>query len=311
MASPQHPEKWRLWHPSHGVLFAPTARPALSTPLNTARFLHGSTPDLLGSQPLSETENNVINASQESGRNSAPPSLDPASERTADDAGIDPAGAKAAEAQDDKDVTSKGEGEDGPEEEAPEEEDDTPSALPVSNLSFKMTDDTFRAAQLAKPGNPESYWSYTLYRGPGDDGTEDKKVTVHYCRSLATTEKVCKLFLDEKVLGLDLEWSPNALKHQGARKNVSLVQIASPSRIALFHLAVYPKTDDLVAPTLKKILEDNSITKTGVWIKGDCTRLRNFLGIKPAGIFELSHLYKVVKHSQPGGDTSLVNSTLR
>ncbi len=44
-------------------------------------------------------------------------------------------------------------------------------------------------------------------------------------------------------------------------------------------------------------MEDPSITKVGVWIKGDCTRLKNYLGIQSRGIFELSHLYKLVKYS--------------
>src|SRR5690606_17952265 len=37
--------------------------------------------------------------------------------------------------------------------------------------------------------------------------------------------------------------------------------------------------------------------KVGVGIKADCTRLRNFLGVEAKSIFELSHLYKLVKYS--------------
>lgn len=54
---------------------------------------------------------------------------------------------------------------------------------------------------------------------------------------------------------------------------------------------------DLVAPTLKSIMEDPAVLKCGVAIKADCTRLRKFLGIDAKGVFELSHLHKLVTHS--------------
>jgi len=171
---------------------------------------------------------------------------------------------------------------------------------PLTTLDFDIPVEAFQAARSAAPGTPESFWSYTLYRGPGEDGDASAKVKVHYCRSNHTAERVCQLFVNEKVLGFDLEWVAEANKYQGARRNVSLIQIASQSRIALFHLALFPKKDSLVLPTFKKIMEDQEITMAGVFIKGDCTRLRNFLGINSKGIFELSHLYKLVKHSASG-----------
>jgi hypothetical protein len=67
----------------------------------------------------------------------------------------------------------------------------------------------------------------------------------------------------------------------------------------LFHIALFPK-DDFVAPTFKKIMEDENVTKVGVSIKGDCTRLRNNLGIESKGVLELSHLFKLVKYSKSG-----------
>jgi hypothetical protein len=160
-------------------------------------------------------------------------------------------------------------------------------------LDFKIPEHVFHEAK-----RNQAFWSYDLYRGPGDDGAADRKIKVHYCKSKHTTERVLQqYFMDEKLLGFDLEWASDATKLHSARRNVSLVQIASQDRIALFHLALYPKGDDLVAPSLKKIMEDPEITKVGVCIKGDCTRLRNFLGIDSHGIFELSHLYKLVKYS--------------
>ncbi|CRK29761.1 hypothetical protein BN1708_015662, partial [Verticillium longisporum] len=92
---------------------------------------------------------------------------------------------------------------------------------------------------------------------------------------------------DEKVLGFDLEWQPSASKSSGPRRNVSLIQLASPSRIALFHVALFPGADDdLMAPTFRQIMEDPDVTKAGVNIKGDCTRLRNWFDVND-GLMEL------------------------
>lgn len=165
---------------------------------------------------------------------------------------------------------------------------------PFGPLDFKIPDPVFRAAKLAPTDTPESYWSYNLYRGPSDT-----KVKVHYCKSNHTTERVLQqYFMNEKLIGFDLEWAPDAFRSHSPRRNVSLIQIASESRIALFHVALYPKNDELVSPSLKGIMEDESVTKVGVCIKGDCTRLRKFLGIDSRGVFELSHLYKLVKYSK-------------
>lgn len=182
--------------------------------------------------------------------------------------------------------------------------------LPFTPLDFKIPDDAFRKAKEAAEGTPESFWTYSLYRGPGEDDAPDAKVKVHYCTSAHTTERVLKqYFMGEKVLGFDLEWAADAQKFHGPRKNVSLVQLASTTRIGLFHLAAYPKKDELVSPSLKKIMEDPEITKAGVWIKGDCTRLSQHLDIKARSIFELSHLYKLVKYSS-SGEHDLINKKI-
>lgn len=176
---------------------------------------------------------------------------------------------------------------------------------PTSDLDFNIPKDLFEAALKSKPGSVESYWSYSLYRSPQQDGTS-KTVKVSYCKSKSTMEWVCnKYFLGEPVLGFDMEWYSYATRADGPRKNVSLIQIASPSRIGLFHVAVFAK-DDFVAPTFRQIMGDEGVIKSGVNIQADCTRLKKFLGVETRGIFELSHLYKLVKHSK-GGQLSLVN----
>jgi hypothetical protein len=199
-----------------------------------------------------------------------------------------------------------------PEKEAEAEpEDPEQHDLPRTTSSFKMSEEVFRGAKNAASGSPESFWTHTLYRGPEQDGVEPK-VKVHYCRSKHTTERTLQqYFLDKKILGFDIEWQPETHRNSGAKKNVSLVQLASEDRIGLFHIALYPKddVDDLVAPSLRAIMEDPSITKVGVAIKADCTRLRKFLKIESRGIFELSHLYKLVKFSS-SKDFKLINKRL-
>ena len=135
----------------------------------------------------------------------------------------------------------------------------------------------------------------------GDVAKKDhERVKVHYCKSRDTTERVCaQYFADEPILGFDLEWMADAARWQGPRRNVCLLQLASPSRIGLFHLSLFP-TSDLMTPTLRKILEAPSIMKVGVNIKGDATRLRNHLAVNMQGLIELSHLHRLVKYSKTG-----------
>ncbi|POS86309.1 hypothetical protein EPUL_004071 [Erysiphe pulchra] len=172
------------------------------------------------------------------------------------------------------------------------------SELPETNSSFRMTKELFQAAKQAEPGSAASFWSHRLYRGPDVDGTPSRP-TVHYCRSSSSTEKVLQNhFMDCKVIGFDIEWKADALRFHGPRANVSLIQIASEERIGLFHVALYPQGDILVPPSLRKILQDPTVSKVGVSIKSDCTRIKKHLKIECRGLFELSHLFKLVKFSQ-------------
>lgn len=183
--------------------------------------------------------------------------------------------------------------------------EDAPFCTP---LGFHIPKAKLQQAIDAEPTSVGAYWQYTLYQGP--EGDKDK-VKVHYCKSKDATERICQLFLDEEVIGFDIEWKMNASATDGVKKNVALVQVASEKRIALFHIARYPNAitvDDFVAPTFKRIMESPKISKVGVSIKGDCTRLRKFMNIKSRGIFELSHLYKLVKFSS--GDVKKINKVM-
>lgn len=172
-------------------------------------------------------------------------------------------------------------------------------------LGFHIPKAKLQSAIEATPSSPSAYWQYRLYQGPGG---ETDKVKVHYCKTKDDTERIAQLFLEEEVIGFDIEWKSNAGASDGIRKNVALVQVASERRVALFHLARYPNAsikDDFVAPSFKTLMESPDITKVGVAIKADCTRLRIHLGIASRGLLELSHLYKLVKYF--GGDVRNIN----
>ncbi|KAL8716650.1 MAG: hypothetical protein Q9225_006042, partial [Loekoesia sp. 1 TL-2023] len=175
-----------------------------------------------------------------------------------------------------------------------------------SPLGYHVPSVKMRESMLASRSSRSAYWQYTLY-----EGLRGEKVKVHYCRSLETTERISKLFLDESVIGFDIEWKPLATAKDGIRKNVATIQLASEERIALFHVARFSKEDkveDLVAPSFKRIMESASITKVGVSVKSDCTRLRKFMNIDSRGLFELSHLYKLVRFASH--DVKKINKIL-
>jgi hypothetical protein len=160
------------------------------------------------------------------------------------------------------------------------------------SLPFQIPEDTLREAMQASPNSQASFYNHRLYRGP-----EGQMLSVHYCRNIEVAEKAAKLFVDEKVLGFDIEWKPWASPHS-IKDNASLIQLASEDRIALFHISLFSgdTPNELLPPTLKTILESPDITKVGVAIKGDFTRLKNHLGVEARGVFEISRLHNIVEH---------------
>ncbi|KAJ2904027.1 ribonuclease H-like domain-containing protein [Zalerion maritima] len=174
----------------------------------------------------------------------------------------------------------------------------TPTTHPENDLPWKIPDDVIKTLQEGKES--EKLYSHKLYRGPGRLGP-NSSVTVHYCKSQMTMEDVCKkYFLNETAIGFDLEWEANATNWDGARANVSLIQMATPERIALFHVALFPHNAGLLTPTLKKIVEDPNVLKCGVWILGDFARLRTFLKLNPKGAMDLSHYHNLITFCRLG-----------
>ncbi|KAM7219954.1 putative Werner syndrome helicase [Rhypophila decipiens] len=281
--------KSNIWHPSRGFVFAGDTR-VVYPRLPTTRFY--SAPAVVSG---SENESRVTSGSGSLGENLV--AADNAVETQHVTTAVPVSGAEPT--PDDRTKPSEASIE-AHESAAVGEAKEDPADMepPFTPLEYKIPPDVFRAAKLASEDSPESYWSYNLYRGPDENGDLNTKIKVHYCTSQYTTERVLQqYFMDEKLLGFDLEWEPDASSAQGAKKNVSLVQLASKSRIGLFHVALFNEKSGLVAPSLKKIMEDPGVTKVGVAIKGDCTRLRKYLLIDSRGVFELSNLYKLVKFS--------------
>ncbi|QKX62459.1 uncharacterized protein TRUGW13939_09620 [Talaromyces rugulosus] len=161
-----------------------------------------------------------------------------------------------------------------------------------------------RSSQSPTPPltNSAQFWSHKNHQGQNGKG-----ITVHYCRTLESAERVAKLFSESRVIGFDLEWKAHALATAGIKSNLSLLQIADQDRIALFHIALFQSRNhnEITPPSLRKILESADTVKVGVNIKADCTRVRRHLGIEVQGQLELSHLYKLVKYSQ--SNPKLVN----
>lgn len=164
---------------------------------------------------------------------------------------------------------------------------------PPDPLTYHVPTGVLEAAIASQGAGDAIQWSHELYRGPSGHPP-----TIHYCRRFADVERVAQLFHDEPVLGFDIEWASGPGTKRTIKNNVSLIQLASPSRIGIFHVALHDgdTTEKLVGPHLRRIMESPNIIKTGVAIKGDCTRLRTNLDIESRSIFELSHLHRLVKY---------------
>jgi hypothetical protein len=148
-------------------------------------------------------------------------------------------------------------------------------------------------SDLVDESLPPLFWSHNSQQSPNGE-----KPIVHYCRSLRSTEETIQHFLGSKVIGFDMEWKSSASSWDSIQNNVSLIQIANEERIALFQVALFKPSrtlNDLVPPSLKRLIESPEVLKVGVSIKADCTRLRKYLGIDAKATFELSHLFKLVK----------------
>lgn len=153
---------------------------------------------------------------------------------------------------------------------------------------------------------PKRWWSHTLYRGP-----DDRPVTVLYSKNKTESEALAKMFIHEPVVGFDMEWPWNSHKKDRLQDKIGLIQVACEDKIGLFHIGLHSGTtsEDLIAPSLRTIIESPNIAKTGVAVlAADMARLAKFFKLRPQGAFELSHLHHLVMFSARKPD--LVNTRL-
>lgn len=137
------------------------------------------------------------------------------------------------------------------------------------------------------------WWSHLLYRGPNGE-----QVKILYSKTKADSEILAQQFLKEKIVGFDMEWPwddwrrPNKLQNK-----IGLIQVATEDKIALFHIGLHTgtTTDDIMAPSLRKLIEDPKIGKAGVAIlNADFARLSKYFKVVPKAAVELSHLHRLV-----------------
>ena len=260
-----------LWNPAHGLRFATTAAAEASK----SDSIHEA----------AETVSSRIDESAATIRTdeSSPNTRDEANDATGHTEEVAVEG--TSESDDSSGVSSQ------PETETESKDDEEDNADEHVSLTYQIPEERLRAAMLAAPNTRDSYWSAKLYQGP--DG---ESLSTHYCKSFDVAERVAKYFLQEKVVGFDIEWKPRGNPYS-IKQNASLIQLACEDRIALFHVSLFSgsKAEQLMPPSLKAVLESPDIYKVGVSIKGDFKRLEKYLNVQPQGVFELSRLHNLVE----------------
>ncbi|KAI0157997.1 ribonuclease H-like domain-containing protein [Hypoxylon sp. FL1284] len=157
------------------------------------------------------------------------------------------------------------------------------------------------AYQLKPPepgGPPHQWWNHFYYRG-----SRNRAPQILYSDSLNRSESIARTFLDEPVIGFDMEWPMWSEKSARLQEKIALIQIACERRIALFHVALHDgeTVDDIIAPSLRRIIESPTILKTGVAIlSADFKKLKEEFDLNPRGAFELSHLHNLVRREPQG-----------
>ncbi|KAG8623619.1 hypothetical protein KVT40_008595 [Elsinoe batatas] len=167
-----------------------------------------------------------------------------------------------------------------------------------SMLDYHLSEEALSTAEAQLRGSDLVHWSHLLYVS-----SQGRPVEVLYCRNREWAQTVASTFLGEAVLGVDIEWEAVPKSFFGdirdVKNHVSLIQIASESKIALFHVALFQGNapDELMPAALREILTSESVMKAGVNIGGDARRIKSAFGIDCKGLVELSHTYRLVTYS--------------
>lgn len=210
-------------------------------------------------------------------------------------------------------------------EEAAAEADAEVDELPYTPLTtYTIPEEVFESRLALADDDPGKFWNHSFYTN-----SEGKGVELHYCKTIEDSERVLQEFMHERVVGFDMEWifpqrSRTSIRYAAPcsgvsadrltapRQNVAFVQVASESTVALIHIAQMGLDDygrpldpgaaddaaTLVPPTLRELIESDQILKIGVNAIGDHRRLRDFINVRPRGVFELSDLHNLVSSAE-------------
>lgn len=174
------------------------------------------------------------------------------------------------------------------------QEPPAPGPPPLITVSFRRLDEA-RAGPCrelhfleVESSTGDTFWSHHLFRGPSGE-----PVQVWHAFTFAQSEVLARKFLNEPIVGFDCEWPGHESKLGPLRKRIHLVQLACEDKIAIFHMThiAAHTTDQLFAPSLRKIIESPDIAKAGVSVfRSDFLRLYWCFGLNARGSFELNLL---------------------
>ncbi|KAI1519076.1 HRDC multi-domain protein [Pyrenophora tritici-repentis] len=180
----------------------------------------------------------------------------------------------------------------------------TPAVEPQWPCSFRLPENQDPNRRTFSP---------RLFRGPDNQPPQE-----FYSDNYDDSEKLASMFLNESVLGFDMQWIyPERKNNIPLQEAVSVIGVATESKIAVFHIGRHlgKRASEVLAPSLRKIIENRDIVKTGYSIIGDLARLRKHFGLQPRGAMELSYLNVLINEERmnfktyytKGGMGGLVN----
>jgi ribonuclease D len=169
-----------------------------------------------------------------------------------------------------------------------------PDEIPTGAAAEAATEESARwpLEYNIPPWTRAKWFSHKLYRGPFG-----QTVRILYSDNIDQSEKIARQFLHETILGFDMEWQSQANRRRRLQDQVSLIQIACEDKIALFHLGLHrgKDADALIAPSLRAIIEDADIIKTGVAIlSADFSRLKKYFRLQPRGGLDVNRLHCLI-----------------
>ncbi|KAK7694245.1 hypothetical protein QCA50_001425 [Cerrena zonata] len=115
--------------------------------------------------------------------------------------------------------------------------------------------------------------------------------SIRYARDIPTTDFYLSM-LSGNILGFDLEWQPTFVKG-GSRNPVALVQLADANVMILIQVSAMQEFPQ----TLRTILENPHIVKTGVAIQDDCKHLWADWRVNCRNVVDLSLFARTVDNA--------------